>query len=187
VNVATAATKLKAGGKRQKGLTAQLTQGQDLWQAKATAKIALGRAALRTVNVMRDSWPIAVSRVVGWISLVVGGIGTYLLLREKSPIFDTEECLDVEFFVIAAKVRASITVPLYMNNPYRSCYSSFSPLPHRRPAQSWVIGYLVMLLPSGAQVRKKYAKLAQKLDQLRLFVAVFPQECMGRLGSFGPT
>jgi hypothetical protein len=29
--------------------------------------------------------------------------------------------------------------------------------------------------------------LAQKLDQLQPFIAVFPQECMGQLASFGPT
>ena len=33
----------------------------------------------------------------------------------------------------------------------------------------------------------KDAKLAQKLGQLRPFIAVFPQECMGQLASFGPT
>ena len=31
------------------------------------------------------------------------------------------------------------------------------------------------------------AKLAQKLGQLQPFLAVFPQECMGQLASFGPT
>ena len=34
---------------------------------------------------------------------------------------------------------------------------------------------------------KKDAKFAQKLGQLQLFIAVFPQECMGQLASFGPT
>jgi hypothetical protein len=34
---------------------------------------------------------------------------------------------------------------------------------------------------------EKDAKLAQKLGQLQPFIAVFPQECMGQLGSFGPT
>ena len=34
---------------------------------------------------------------------------------------------------------------------------------------------------------EKDAKLAQKLGQLQLFVAVFPQECMGQIASFGPT
>jgi hypothetical protein len=28
---------------------------------------------------------------------------------------------------------------------------------------------------------------AQKLGQLQPFIAVFPQECMGQLASFGPT
>jgi hypothetical protein len=31
------------------------------------------------------------------------------------------------------------------------------------------------------------AELAQKLGQLQPFLAVFPQECMGQLASFGPT
>jgi hypothetical protein len=31
------------------------------------------------------------------------------------------------------------------------------------------------------------AKLAQNLGQLQPFIAVSPQECMGKLGSFGPT
>ena len=31
------------------------------------------------------------------------------------------------------------------------------------------------------------AELAQKLGQLQPFIAVFPQECMGQLASFGPT
>jgi hypothetical protein len=34
---------------------------------------------------------------------------------------------------------------------------------------------------------EKDAKLAQKLGQLQPFLAVFPQECMGQLASFGPT
>jgi hypothetical protein len=34
---------------------------------------------------------------------------------------------------------------------------------------------------------EKDAKLAQKLGQLQPFAAVFPQECMGQLASFGPT
>ena len=34
---------------------------------------------------------------------------------------------------------------------------------------------------------EKVAKLAQKLGQLQPFTAVFPQECLGRLASFGPT
>jgi hypothetical protein len=35
---------------------------------------------------------------------------------------------------------------------------------------------------------KKDAKLAQKfMGQLQAFLAVFPQECMGQLGYFGPT
>ena len=33
---------------------------------------------------------------------------------------------------------------------------------------------------------RKAAKLAQKLGQLQLFIAVFPQERMGRLAYFGP-
>jgi hypothetical protein len=31
------------------------------------------------------------------------------------------------------------------------------------------------------------AKLAQKLGQLHVFIAVFPQEFMGQLAFFGPT
>ena len=34
---------------------------------------------------------------------------------------------------------------------------------------------------------EKAAKLDQKLGQLEPFTAVFPQECMGQLGSFRPT
>ena len=34
---------------------------------------------------------------------------------------------------------------------------------------------------------EKDAELAQKLGQLQPFIAVFPQECMGQLASFGPT
>jgi hypothetical protein len=34
---------------------------------------------------------------------------------------------------------------------------------------------------------EKDAKLAQKLGQLHPFLAVFPQYCVGQLGSFGPT
>jgi hypothetical protein len=33
---------------------------------------------------------------------------------------------------------------------------------------------------------EKDAKLAQKLGQLPPFIAVFAQECMGQLASFGP-
>jgi hypothetical protein len=43
-------------------------------------------------------------------------------------------------------------------------------------------------VPSGLAASETDAKLAQKLDQLQLFVhvAVFAQECMGQLASFGP-
>jgi hypothetical protein len=34
---------------------------------------------------------------------------------------------------------------------------------------------------------KRDAKLAQKLGQLQPFIAVFSQECIGQLASFGPT
>jgi hypothetical protein len=34
---------------------------------------------------------------------------------------------------------------------------------------------------------EKDTKLAQKLGQLQPFIAVFPQECVGQLASFGPT
>jgi hypothetical protein len=34
---------------------------------------------------------------------------------------------------------------------------------------------------------EKDAKFAQKLGQLQRFIAVFTQECMGLLASFGPT
>jgi hypothetical protein len=34
---------------------------------------------------------------------------------------------------------------------------------------------------------EKDAKLAHKLGQLQPFIAVFPQECLGQLASFGPT
>jgi hypothetical protein len=36
-------------------------------------------------------------------------------------------------------------------------------------------------------VRKAPFELAQKLGQLQPLTAVFPQECMGQLASFGPT
>jgi hypothetical protein len=38
-----------------------------------------------------------------------------------------------------------------------------------------------------SQVRKPPTKLAQKLGQLQPFIAVFPQEHMSQLVSFGPT
>jgi hypothetical protein len=41
--------------------------------------------------------------------------------------------------------------------------------------------------PCGHHPGEKDAKLAQKLGQLRPFMAVFPQGCMGQLASFGPT
>ena len=34
---------------------------------------------------------------------------------------------------------------------------------------------------------EKDAKSALKLGQLQLFIAVFPQECVGQLASFGPS
>ena len=34
---------------------------------------------------------------------------------------------------------------------------------------------------------EKTTKVAQKLGQLQLFIAVSPQECMGQLASSGPT
>jgi hypothetical protein len=34
---------------------------------------------------------------------------------------------------------------------------------------------------------EKNTKLAQKLDQLQPFIAVFPQDCIGQLASFGTT
>ena len=44
-----------------------------------------------------------------------------------------------------------------------------------------------LALPSEFPASEKDAKLAQKLGQLQPFLAVFPQECMGQLASFGPT
>ena len=38
---------------------------------------------------------------------------------------------------------------------------------------------------SAEQQGEKAAKLAQKLDQLQPFIAVFPQECMGQLALLG--
>ena len=38
-----------------------------------------------------------------------------------------------------------------------------------------------------AHPSEKDAKLAQKLGQLQPFIAVFPQECVGQLASFGPS
>jgi hypothetical protein len=43
------------------------------------------------------------------------------------------------------------------------------------------------LVAAAGRLSEKDAKLAQKLDQLQPFIAVFPQECMGQLASFGPT
>ena len=38
------------------------------------------------------------------------------------------------------------------------------------------------------EVRKTpICKLAKKLGQLQPFIAMFPQECVGQLASFGPT
>jgi hypothetical protein len=47
-------------------------------------------------------------------------------------------------------------------------------------------GHQFVLREFGPQVSQD-AKLAQKLGQLQPFIAVFPQECMGKLASFGPT
>ena len=44
----------------------------------------------------------------------------------------------------------------------------------------------VRLLVRG-RASEKDAKLAQKLGQLQPFLAVFPQEWIGQLASFGPT
>ena len=38
----------------------------------------------------------------------------------------------------------------------------------------------------GVDAGENDAKLAQKLGQLQLFIAVFPRERMGQLPSFGP-
>ena len=40
---------------------------------------------------------------------------------------------------------------------------------------------------SGVLSSEKYTKLAQKFGQLQLFIAAFPEECMGQLAPFGPT
>jgi hypothetical protein len=37
------------------------------------------------------------------------------------------------------------------------------------------------------ETRPKVRKTAQELNQSQLFLAVFPQQCMGQLASFGPT
>jgi hypothetical protein len=42
-------------------------------------------------------------------------------------------------------------------------------------------------LPVEARVKVRETRLAQKSGQLQSFPAVFPQECMGQLASFGPT
>jgi hypothetical protein len=44
-----------------------------------------------------------------------------------------------------------------------------------------------MTLPSTRAMSEEDAELAQRLGQLHYFVAVFSQECMGQLASFGPT
>ena len=51
-------------------------------------------------------------------------------------------------------------------------------------------GRLRQVRPGGharGRPSEKDTKLAQKLGQLQHFIAVFPQECMGQLGYFGPT
>jgi hypothetical protein len=42
-------------------------------------------------------------------------------------------------------------------------------------------------LSEARRVRDEVSKVRKKLGQLQHFIAVFPQECMGRLASFGPT
>jgi hypothetical protein len=56
--------------------------------------------------------------------------------------------------------------------------------PHRRRSSAMAVDFdeFCML---AEQVRKG-AELAQKLGQLQPFIAVFTQECMGQLASFGP-
>ena len=65
---------------------------------------------------------------------------------------------------------------------------------HDNPKRSLV--RLIIALASGRGPRdrllaalssEKDTKLAQKLGQLQPCIAVFPQECMGQLASFGPT
>ena len=55
------------------------------------------------------------------------------------------------------------------------------------------VGDATYMDPKRRKIRKRFQKvrktpkLAQKLGQLQPFSAVFPQECMGQLASFGPT
>jgi hypothetical protein len=44
-------------------------------------------------------------------------------------------------------------------------------------------------VPDGGAERRgeKDAKLAQKIGQFQPLIAAFSQECVGQLGSFGPT
>ena len=58
-----------------------------------------------------------------------------------------------------------------------SCCNSAELLAHCPPAD-W---------PNLLQVSEKDTELAQELGRLQPFIAVFPQECMGQLASFGPT
>ena len=68
-----------------------------------------------------------------------------------------------------------------------------------RPAAAWPggeqllrhaalrLGQLLERTPAAAAGEKDGVSAQQKLGQLQPFLAVFPQECMGQLPSFGPT
>ena len=56
------------------------------------------------------------------------------------------------------------------------------PLHHRLRRVNRLDGHAVRVRPPS----EKDANLAQNLGQLQPFIAVFPQECMGQLASFGP-
>ena len=70
--------------------------------------------------------------------------------------------------------------------PAKSMWTSFMPSPRVTTSNG---GIARSASPASAvpTYREKDAKLAQKLGQLQLFLAVFPQEYTGRLASFGPT
>jgi hypothetical protein len=56
-----------------------------------------------------------------------------------------------------------------------------------RPGQNHQVLAICFVAGGATSAGEKDAVPAQKLGQLQPFIAVRPQECMGQLGSFGPT
>jgi MFS family permease len=86
--------------------------------------------------------------------------------------------------LLALACNAAIGLGLAANRVAATSYA-VKCRPHARASVSAAQRFLQMLW--AAVSSEKDAKLAQKLGQLQLFIAVFPQECMGQLVSFGPT